>query len=48
MHREIGMFLGKWIEYLGIAGRGLLLSLIGLFMIGVGTLIPMGLKWLLH
>lgn len=42
------MLFDKWIEYLGIAGRGLLLSLIGLCMIGIGTLIPMGLKWLLH
>ena len=38
----------KLAEYLVIVGRGMLLSLIGLFMIGIGTVIPMSLKWLLQ
>ncbi len=42
------MLDSKLAEYLAIVGRGVLLSLIGLFMIGIGTVIPMSLKWLLQ
>ena len=46
--KGIGMLGKKLAEYLAMVGRGIVLSLISLLMIGFGAVIPLSLRWLLH